>query len=306
MNTKLVTGYWMDIDCPPYYGVLSAKKERYLSSLITHNSYNIPIVCYTHQKSFEELSFLKEKYGLSNVEIKIKELHDVKYHTKYQEIRDKLSQQGSLWEHEIAGRPPEVLWGKFDVLEYEIKNSQEKYIYWIDVGLHYLGVFPLWSNPYKDESNFDNVLEKKFNFTKILNKQVFESLENKLNSRIVTLVNKHQESAHFTNIEGFEGFFRPNSNPVAGFFGGDKNILKKYCESFWDFGLKHLNEGIICHEQSVMKHIHNTFNLQEMVEFVYETHQYNVDNFHEKLWESENDGRKPLYTCFLDIVNNQF
>ena len=306
MNTKLITGYWMDIDCPPYYGVLSSKKERYFSSLITHNTYNLPIICYTHEKSLGELTLLKEKYELSNIEFKVRELHDIKYHLKYQSLRDEISKEGSLWDHEIAGRPPEVLWGKFDVLQTEIEKSDENFIYWIDAGLHYLGLFPLWSNPFKDENNYENHLEKKFNGTKILNRNVFESLEKKLGKRIFTLVNKHQESAHFTNIDGFTGFESPHSNPIAGFFGGDKSVLREYCESFWHFGLKHLDSNILCHEQSVMKHVNNVFELEKMVEFEYETHQYHVENFHEKPWSGNEDGRKPLYTCFLDMIEKNF
>ena len=76
MNTKLVTAYWMDCQGRPFQGAKPIRKIRYQGSLISHCiGSNLPIVCYTHQKNFDELTEIKLKFKLTNLELKIKLLN---------------------------------------------------------------------------------------------------------------------------------------------------------------------------------------------------------------------------------------
>lgn len=292
----------MDIREAPYFGATQNRKERYLGSLISHSRIGLPIVCYTQNKNLQELVELKKDYSLDNLEIKIKELNEVKFHNEFQRLRDKYLEDISTGKHEIEGRTPEVLWGKFQVLEEEINNSKEDFIYWIDCGLQHVGLFPWWTNPFRGYDDVEYNIEHKFNGSKVLNNTVFESLEKIAVDKFVCLVSVARESSEYTQIENFSGWLRPRANPIAGFFGGYKKQTLEYIKSFWDYGLRHLDKDILCHEQSVMKHVNNTFNLNDVIEFQFETHQYNVNNFHDKLWESPSDGLKPVYRCFVDMT----
>jgi hypothetical protein len=90
MKTKIVTAYWMDVNGYPFQGSTNVRKPRYLGSLISHcQGIDLPVVCYTHSKNLEELNKIKTDYNLSNLEIKILELSDMKYHKQISEIRDK-------------------------------------------------------------------------------------------------------------------------------------------------------------------------------------------------------------------------
>ena len=292
----------MDIREAPYFGATINRRERYLGSLISHSRIGIPIVCYTQESNYKELLDLKNNYKLDNLEIKIKNLHDVKLHKRFQELRDKYFDLIVVGKHEIEGRTPEVLWGKFQVLQEEIEISEEKYLYWIDVGLQHVGLFPWWTNPYRDFSDVEYNIEHKFNGSKVLNISVFEGLEKIVDGKVATLVSVARERSEYDEIDGFTQWNRPRSNPIAGFFGGSKKETLEYIESFWEYGIKHLDKDILCHEQSVMKHIHNTFDVNKLLEFQFETHQYNVKEFHDKLWESPSDGLKPVYRCFVDMA----
>lgn len=301
-RTKLVTAYWMDIYGPPYYGAVPNRKERYLGSLISHARIGVPLVCYTHERNLEELTELKVKYNLENLEIKVKELSDIKYADWYERIKQENRPETFS---EIDGRPPEVLWGKFDVMEIECTNSDHEFVYWIDVGLQHVGLFPWWTNPNREHPDVERDIELKFNGSKVLNKAVFDALEGYIGQRVATLVSVNRESSEYTDIEGFTAWLRPRSNPIAGFFGGGKQAVLDYCACYWDYGVKHLEKGILCHEQSIMKHVHNTFDTDKLYEFQFETHQYHVPLFHDKLWESPADGLKPVYRCFVDMAVGQ-
>ena len=89
MTTKIVTAYWMGVNGYPFQGSNDSRKSRYLGSLISHClGVDLPIICYTHSKNLEELYQLKQEYNLSNLEIKILELTDMRYHKEISKIRD--------------------------------------------------------------------------------------------------------------------------------------------------------------------------------------------------------------------------
>jgi hypothetical protein len=112
MKAKIVTAYWMDVEGYPFQGTRQSLKTRYLGSLISHcKGIDLPIICYTHSKNEKELLDLKNEYKLDNLEIKILELSDMKYHSQISQVRD------SNFDNCLEGRGPEIMWGKFQAVE---------------------------------------------------------------------------------------------------------------------------------------------------------------------------------------------
>jgi len=117
MNTKIVTAYWMGVNGYPFQGSNDSRKTRYLGSLISHcQGIDLPIICYTHYRNLEELYNLKNEHNLNNLQIKLLELYDMKYHKRISEIRD------NNFDINLDGRGPEIMWGKFQVLEQELED----------------------------------------------------------------------------------------------------------------------------------------------------------------------------------------
>jgi len=126
MKTKFVTSYYMDVSEFTNYkwiGSYASRKPRYLSSLINHckNFSSYDIVCYTHQINYDELLKIKNDYELNNLTIKVKELDDIKYTEKINKVVNNVPDY--MEKFGIAGRPPQVMWGKFDLIRLECTND---------------------------------------------------------------------------------------------------------------------------------------------------------------------------------------
>jgi len=131
MKTKIITAYWMDAEGYPFQSTRTSLKTRYQGSLISHcKGIDYPIICYTHKRNEQELLDLKENNNLTNLEIKLLELSDMKYHKQISEIRD------VNFDTDLSGRGPEIMWGKFQALEQELDDCDR--IYWIDCGLQHI------------------------------------------------------------------------------------------------------------------------------------------------------------------------
>ena len=111
MRVKIVTAYWMGLSDTKFQGVQNIRKQRYLGSLIAHcKKLGLPIICYTRNENLNEVQQIKDEHNLSNLEIKILELSDVKLHNKINEVRER------NFNKDLCGRGPEIMWGKFDIV----------------------------------------------------------------------------------------------------------------------------------------------------------------------------------------------
>ena len=225
MKTKIVTAYWMDVNGYPFQGSTNVRKPRYLGSLISHcQGIELPVVCYTHSKNLEELNKIKTDYNLSNLEIKILELSDMKYHKQISKIRDE------FFNTDLDGRGPEIMWGKFEVIEKELEGFD--YVYWLDVGLQHPGIFP-WRyskkyNKIEDHVNLSAPWWSDYdvhNFSSLLNTKIFDNLnlmcENKI--ALITSINP-QISYPFYNL-GLIDYTIQSPFPVGGMIGGNREQI---------------------------------------------------------------------------------
>jgi hypothetical protein len=303
MTTKIVTAYWMGVNGYPFQGSNDSRKSRYLGSLISHClGIDFPIICYTHSRNLEELYQLKQEYNLSNLEIKTLELTDMRYHKEISKIRD------NNFDGNLDGRGPEIMWGKFQVLEQEIKNSD--YLYWIDVGIQHPGIFP-WRYC-KQYNRIDDhpvtgpwwAQYDSYNFSSLLNTKIFINLNKKSDSSISTITCTSPQISYPFYSNNIIDYTISALYPVGGMIGGNPQILQKYISLFWNYAEKILNKNILCTEEAIMKLAHDKMDSSELNCLTFDAwHSGDHDTFHFSLWNKESELPKPLYMIWNDILN---
>lgn len=306
MKTKIITAYWMDVHGYPYQGADPVRKTRYLGSLISHcQGINFPIICYTHKINESELLRLKEENNLQNLEIKILELNEVKFHKEISSIRDK------NFNTDLNGRGPEIMWGKFQAMEKELDDCDR--IYWVDCGLQHPGIFPwMYCLPYGDKKFHTNVTRPywadceitQYNFTKLFNTKIFEKLNGISQGKIVTLGCTSPLIGYEFKSKGIDVGEIVAPYPIGGMIGGDSKKFKKYLESFWGTCQKVIEKGFLCTEEAIMKVAHD-INKDIMITFTFGAYQTNEhDQYHFEVWDQSWNKPKPLYMVWNDILNS--
>jgi hypothetical protein len=309
MKTKLVTAYWMDAEGYPYQGGYPSRKIRYLGSLIAHClGSRLPVVCYTHEKSLQELVSLKNQHNLDNLEIKILELNEVKYHKEISEIREK-NFYTETTNFGLDGRGPEIMWGKFDILEREIEGFDR--VYWVDVGLQHPGIFP-WRYCKKYNKLEEHIgltaswwadLDV-FNFQSLLNNILYEKLNLICDKKIMFITSYGPQISYPFEQHNILNYGFESPYPVAGMVGGDTKILKKYVNLFWEYAKKVLDSQILCVEEAIMKPTYDLLDNNEKVNFNFTTFATDEhDQFHFELWDKSWNKPKPFYMVWYDILN---
>lgn len=310
MSTKYLTAYWMDVSGYPFQGAFPIRKDRYLGSLTSHcKNLGREIICYTHEKNLSELIDLKSTHSLDNLTIKLMELTDMKLHSGINKCREK------FFNRDLDGRGPEIMWGKFDVLEREMENTSQ--IFWIDVGLQHPGIFPwMYCVPYHDRSfhelsdgrapYWNNIQQTQYNFGLIFNDKLIEKIEEITKNKIFVITTKTAQTSYGQwNLHKIIDY-SINEGPylISGMFGGDTKIMKDFIDKFWFYANKAIENDFLVTEESVMKVVYDSLNKELFLPFNFDVHHNteNIDN-HWKVWKDINDGPKPLYTIWNDILN---
>lgn len=302
---KFVTSYYMDVTESTknkWIGSPSHRKDRYLSSLIHHcknfPSYNI--ICYTHKINLLELETLKLDYNLSNLDIKIKELDDIKYTPKINLVVNNIPEY--MEKFNLPGRPPQVMWGKFDIIREECTEDVD-YIYWIDAGLQCVHLFPIRYNVFKNEPNFLNEFDKKSNFGLLFNELLINKLNLILNYKFFNIVCTTMQSY----VHTFDDYSPlPDVYPIGGFFGGYISSVLNYCDIFDNAAEKHLDNNLLCFEDSIMKQVFDRYPKELLFTLQCDTHGYGitVDQFHYDEWDESKKLPKPIWRIWEEIRDN--
>jgi len=309
MKTKIVTAYWMDVEGYPFQGSLPNRKTRYLGSLIGHcQGSNLPVICYTHEKSLKELTDIKNEYNLDNLEIKVLELNQIKYHDRISIIRDKNFNTETV-NFGLDGRGPEIMWGKFDVLERELDGFDR--VYWVDAGLQHPGIFPWMYSKSYDPKYPDLNIPKNwwahldvFNFSKLIDSEIYTQLDKICDNKIMFVCSYGPQIGYPFVQEGILEYPFESPYPVGGMFGGDVKILKKYIDICWEFAEKILDKNILCTEEVIMKPSYNLIPENERVTLIFNSFASGEhDDFHYRMWDEEKNPLKPFYMMWLDIKN---
>ena len=307
MNTKLVTAYWMDCQGRPFQGAKPIRKIRYQGSLISHCiGSNLPIVCYTHQKNFDELTEIKLKFKLTNLELKILELADVKFHKEINDVRNK------NFDPDLDGRGPEIMWGKFDVLERELEGFDR--VYWVDVGLQYPGLFPwMYSKVYNPNitdfgipRDWWNTLDV-FNFSKLIDSNIYTKLDLMCNNKLAFVCSYGPQIGYPFQENGILSQSFESPYPVGGMFGGDVKVFKKYINLFWSFARQMLEKESLCTEEVLMKPSYDLIPDKEKIALTFDKYDPSVggehDDHHYRIWNSSKNPYKPFYMVWHDLKN---
>lgn len=310
MITKLVTAYWMDVDGYPFQGASASRKDRYLGSLTSHcKNLGHEIICYTHNKNLSELLELKKIHNLENLTIKLLELTDMKLHNEISVCRN------NFYNTDLDGRGPEIMWGKFDILDREINGTDK--IFWLDVGLQHPGIFPwMYCVPYNNRSYhefkngeapyWNNIQQTQYNFGLIYNKKLIDKLKEITNEKMFIITTDTPQTSYGewmkNNIVNYNIIKSPYI--IAGMFGGDSRIVSMFIEKFWYFAKKALDNNFLVTEESIMKVVLDSLDNNLLIPFSFSAHQcgYDLDH-HFNIWSEKDNRPKPLYMIWNDILN---
>jgi hypothetical protein len=306
MKTKIVTAYWMDSEGYPFQGIGSIRKERYLGSLKSHcKNLGQEIIVYTHSKNLNEVQKLKDDYNLNNLTIKLLELSEVKLHSSINEVRERFFNEG------LNGRGPEIMWGKFDVIERELNDCNQ--IYWVDCGLQHPGIFPWrYSGKYnKIEEHNGNSFNwwadyDVFNFAPIFNENLINKLNEITTNKLFVITTPNPQINHSQFIE--TGIIDNITSPylIAGMFGGNTNIVKEFVDNFWGYASKILERDFLVTEEAIMKLAFDNINKEKIITFSFDVHAtQGHDKYHFEMWDESWNELKPLYMVWHDIINYQ-
>jgi len=303
MKTKIVTAYWMDSEGYPYQGAPIVRKERYLGSLKSHcQNLGHEIIVYTHSKNLEEVEKLKNDYNLDNLTIKLLELNEVKLHSNINEVRERFFNEG------LNGRGPEIMWGKFDIIERELEGCNQ--IYWIDCGLQHPGIFPwMYSTKYNkvedhhsDPFNWWSDYEV-FNFPTLFNETLVNKIKSITNDKMFVI----STPAPQTNYSQFteRGIVSNVTEPylIAGMFGGNVDVVKEFTNNFWHYANEVIKHDFLVTEESIMKMAFDLVNKEKIITFSFDVHAtQGHDKYHFQLWDESWNELKPLYMVWHDIL----
>jgi hypothetical protein len=310
MKSKIVTAYWMDAEGLPFQGGYSVRKQRYLGSIIAHcQNIKLPVVCYTHQKSLGELETIKKDFNLDNLEIKILELGEIKYHSEIDKIRNS---DLETYIRELDGRGCEIMWGKFDALERELDGYDR--VYWVDAGIQHPGIMT-WGRSKKYNTPYDHhnpvhmtswwTEYDVYNFPDFFNDKIFKKLDEICENKIHFITSNTPQILY--NIFNEKKIINTPINlpfPIGGMFGGDTKILKKFIDNFWFLAEKIVNEKVLVQEDCIMKPSFDMLSKDEKIEFLFTSWSCcEHDKFHFEDWDESWNEPKPFYTVFNDILN---
>jgi len=305
MKTKFITSYYMDISeftNHKWIGHYVSRKPRYLSSLINHckNFPSYDIVCYTHQINYDELLSIKNEFNLENFTIKIKELDDIKYSEKINKVTTNVPDY--MDKFGLPGRPPQVMWGKFDLIRIECDNETD-YIYWIDAGLQAIQLFPKRYNPNINDSDIWTNLAKSGNFSLLFNENLINKLNNLIGENFCNIMCRTVQSM----VYSFDDYTPTDDYyPIGGFFGGKVKPVLEYCDIFDNAADKHFDRDLLCFEDSVMKQVTDRYPKENLYTLKCDTHAYglNEQEFHFDEWDSNKNLPKPIWRIWEELRDN--
>lgn len=271
MKTKIITSYYAYHFGEPFWG--HKNRERwYMYSLISLCNMGETIICYTDEndKGYNQLQIIKEKHKLDNLTIKIFKLSDNPWQEKIYKIR-MLEKNSYLnnpldWRYECSSQ---IYWLKWYFMKEEFEPNIN--LYWIDCGLSHGGLFPKSTNPYADSENYmkhfpdENGVDVEFRyyqFTRAFNPEFVKKVNNWHDGKIINLYNNTSTNQNFGNFLRFLNLENTLSQtsviifPVAGFWGGNSNLIPKYTSEYFKMIDKILElDNYIVADEEIMTYV---------------------------------------------------
>lgn len=290
-KTKLVTSYYAFHSGPPYWG--QANRDRwYKHSLACICGMGVEIVCYTDEGDlgFNILQNLKKEQNLDNLTIKTFKLEE----NPYQDIvYKKRLASPKKWDNpellNYYSRSNQIYFMKYNFLKKELEKDIN--LYWIDCGLSHHGLFPPSSSKYNIEPEFKNFYHgenyltneyKIYYYDKAFNPEVLQKIVEFTENKIVHLYRTTSDDnpVEFRKEMGFLDIEYNSKYAIAGFFGGDSNLMESYLNVSLNLVQKVLKtKEYLCTEQDIMTHVHTIY--KEWFKLFY------FDTFYHEGWGTE-------------------
>jgi len=244
LKTKLVTSLHFGIGDFPFYGHKTvARWDRYVNSLVQLSKMGLPIVCYCGQNIYEELVKFLEGEEVTNVDVKVKELKDIRHSNKMIEIKEKNPDKFKFY--------LEVGWAKIALMEEEMEDGID-YLYWVDCGLSHLGLYPRRYN-----SNRDKITNLSFNkylytYDGIFNEDTFTNINNWVNNKLIDIRNTLFFHNHLDLNMVLEKNHIYTSLTIGGIIGGHVSKLNSFFKRFEDYAQVCLNKEFLLNHEAMM------------------------------------------------------
>jgi len=274
MKTKFVTSYYAYHSGDPFWG--QKNRERwYKYSLISICNVNENVVCYTDNDDYgyNQLLEIKNMFNLNNLEIKIFKLSDNPWQERIYKIAssEKCPQYKDFTDYRFY-LSPQIYWLKFHFMYLEFEPNIN--LYWIDCGLSHSGLFAKSTNPYSElegydqgfpNENYGEVEFRYYNFTKAFTPEFVKRVNKFNNNKLINLchTNSHYNFGQFLEklqLQDTLNIVNPINYPVAGFFGGNSNLIPKYVEYCYKLIEKILSyDDYLIPEQEIMCYLNTKY-----------------------------------------------
>jgi hypothetical protein len=244
MKTLFVTCYYGKL-AGTKFGGRSGREENYLQSFVSLSKMPADFVIYTSAEEKPKLEkFIKENITTNN------KITIIEYNLENFELHKKINGILGGFNNLLTDRCFEIQYNKLYWLQNHINEDYDT-IYWIDMGLSHLGLWP-------QKFTFGHDWYTKQFYFNIFNEKVLNNLNAAVTSKnkifIITLDMIKNRGYQVPELK----YYGSNSDKagqihvVGGWFGGPKAQLQKVIE---DFKLKAntiLNSGVLYTEEQVL------------------------------------------------------
>lgn len=244
MKTKIVTFLYFGIGDFPFYGhKVVARWDRYKNSLVQLSKMGHPIVCYCGKNINKDLQFFLDSEGVTNVEIKVKELEDIRHSSEMLKIKEKNPDKFKFY--------LEVGWAKIALMEEEMEEDLD-YLYWVDVGLSHMGLFPREYNSRADEITGQSNNVACYTFDGIFNEYTFKNINNWVGNKLIDLRNTQFFHNHRDLNEVLEKKHSYDSLSVGGIIGGHVSKLPDFYKRFDEYAKICIKKEFLLNHEAIM------------------------------------------------------
>lgn len=242
MRTLFVTSYFANLHNTKFGGRPS-RHENYLESFVSLCRMPADFVIYTSAEEKNKLqNFITAKCKpAGNIQIIVDDIGAYKYHSRINELL-------GGWNKMYHDRCFEVQYGKLDWLSRHINDGYDR-LYWIDMGLSHLG---LWPQKYTFGHDW---YTKQFYFD-IFNEKVLTNINTAISNKIFSVaIDMTKNKAHGTPEERH---YTRNANRagaihiVGGWFGGDPVTVAALCQLFDNKVQVALKDGVLYSEEQIL------------------------------------------------------
>ena len=293
MKTRLVTALYFGIHQHPFYGHdAPARWDRYINSLETLSTMNEEIICYCNEQYYDNIISEFETREITNIELRVKNLEDIKHSSRMIDIKTKNPDKFKFY--------LEIGWAKIALME-ECMSDDLDYLYWIDVGLSHMALFPKKYNPNADKITGISYDKNRYTYYGIFNSSLFPNINKFLGDKLIDLRNTTFFHNHRESNEILEKAHIYPSLSVGGIIGGHTSKLKTFFNRFEEYCQVCLNKEFLINHEMIMTVIGHE-NPEDYMRFEFNTwYHENTKDTDPSVTDEFLSNKKSFYKFFEEI-----